>query len=315
MALQNQYSDLALDATLKDGSAKNQILNTITETTGTITANGQTVAAPVSQSGVVTVFVYGTYSGVNLSMEVSPDNTNWFPVSTVNASTLSHLSAGVTGVISANNSISYISSTQGSRYFRARATGYTSGTANIKISTLAANGVSGVSTVTSGTVTVDTELPAAAAMADGAANATTSSVRADGSLFNGTTWDRYRNNAVVTVDSSSARTATGTGTTAVNYNARGMIAHINVTAVSGTSPTLVMKLQFSSDGTNWTDMPGAATVSINANGYYYLAVYPGMSIVANQSISWPVPRNWRFAWTIGGTTPSFTFTTIAEYIL
>lgn len=43
-----------------------------------------------------------------------------------------------------------------------------------------------------GTVTVDTELPAAAAMADAAANPTVPGVAARTTVFNGTTWDRAR---------------------------------------------------------------------------------------------------------------------------
>lgn len=50
----------------------------------------------------------------------------------------------------------------------------------------------------SGTVTVDTELPAAAAMADAASNPTVPAVGARNSVFNGTTWDRQRGNTVGT---------------------------------------------------------------------------------------------------------------------
>ena len=50
---------------------------------------------------------------------------------------------------------------------------------------------SGTQTV-SGTVTADTELPAAAALADAAANPTTPIAGAANLLYNGTTWDRAR---------------------------------------------------------------------------------------------------------------------------
>ncbi len=49
-----------------------------------------------------------------------------------------------------------------------------------------------------GTVTVDSELPAAAAMADAAANPTVPAVGARVSVFNGTTWDRMRGNTTGT---------------------------------------------------------------------------------------------------------------------
>lgn len=56
----------------------------------------------------------------------------------------------------------------------------------------------------SATVTVDSELPAAAALADAAANPTTPTVGAANLVFNGTTWDRLKE-AVAALDS------TGTG--------------------------------------------------------------------------------------------------------
>ena len=47
--------------------------------------------------------------------------------------------------------------------------------------------------------------------------------------------------------------------------------------------------------------PRAATV---------LAVYPGVTSAANAAVSYPLPRTWRVAWTIGGTTPSFSITSV-----
>lgn len=59
-----------------------------------------------------------------------------------------------------------------------------------------------------GALTVDSELPAAAALADGSANPTTPLVGACNELFNGTTWDRVKS-IVAALDS------TGTGIQAV----------------------------------------------------------------------------------------------------
>lgn len=54
------------------------------------------------------------------------------------------------------------------------------------------NGLDVDVTRVTGTVTVDSELPAAAALADATANPTTTSVGALALLYNGTTWDRMR---------------------------------------------------------------------------------------------------------------------------
>ena len=130
-------------------------------------------------------------------------------------------------------------------------------------------------------------------------------------LFNNSTWDRARNNFVTTADSSAARTATVAGTTVTNYNARGAVITINVTAASGTTPTLVAKLQYSPDGgTTWIDYTTKpVTATISTTGQTTLVVYPGVTEVANAAVSLPLPRTIRMHYTIGGVSPSFTFAT------
>jgi hypothetical protein len=67
-------------------------------------------------------------------------------------------------------------------------------------------------------------------------------------------------------------------------------------------------------GLGWVDIPGAVTASITTTGLVALAIYPGATVVANAAVSYPLPRTWRLAWTIGGTTPSFTFSVGAQYV-
>lgn len=162
-----------------------------------------------------------------------------------------------------------------------------------------------------------TGYPTAAASADALANPTVTKIDATNLLFNGTTWDRQRNNQIATVDSSSARTASGVGTTATNFNARGALIFINVTGVTGTSPTMTVRLQVAIDGTNFVDYDttNLQTVSITGVSTHILRVYPGIATTANSALNGVLPRTWRLAWTIGGTTPSFTFTTTVCYIL
>lgn len=171
-------------------------------------------------------------------------------------------------------------------------------------------------TISSGTVTANvTGYPTAAASADALANPTVTKIDALSSLFNGTTWDRARGNTAVTVETSTARTATGTGTTQTNFNSSGVILFINVSTVSGTTPTLAVRVQVQDPvGAGWVDVPGAVTASITGGGLFMLAVYPGATVAANAAVSYPLPRIWRVAWTIGGTTPSFTFSVGAQYV-
>ena len=162
---------------------------------------------------------------------------------------------------------------------------------------------------------LDAKFPTAAAAADAYANPTITHEGADGMLYNNSTWDRARNNFVATVDLTAARTATVAGTTVTNYNAAGAVITINVTVVSGTSPTLVAKLQYSPDGgTTWIDYTAKpVTATISATGQTILTVYPGVVEVANSAVSLPIPRTVRMHYTIGSGT-SFTFATYFNWI-
>lgn len=165
-----------------------------------------------------------------------------------------------------------------------------------------------------------TGYPTAAASADGLANPTVTQIGSAGLLFNGTTWDRARGNTAVSVEASSAKTATGNSAAAItNHNARGVQLFVNVGTVSGTTPTLVVRVQVQDPvSSNWVDLPGAATASITATTGttpVLLTIYPGITAVANSVVNQPLPRTYRLAWTIGGTTPSFTFSVGAQYIL
>ncbi len=102
--------------------------------------------------------------------------------------------------------------------------------------------------------------------------------------------------AGASAEASAARTASGNSAAAIT-NGSGRNAHfiVNVSAVSGTSPTLVVRVQVQDPvSLGWVDLPGAVTGTISSTGATLLTV-------SN------LPRTYRFAWTIGGTTPSFTF--------
>lgn len=75
------------------------------------------------------------------------------------------------------------------------------GTTWDRLKATTANGLAVDVTRVTGTVTVDSELAAAAALADGAANPTTPMVGSDNLLYNGTTWDRQRS-IVAALDST-----------------------------------------------------------------------------------------------------------------
>jgi len=134
--------------------------------------------------------------------------------------------------------------------------------------------------------------------------------------FNRVSWDRWRNNIEATVLSSAARTASGNSADQTNHNARGILIIIDVTAVSGTSPTLQIRVQAKCpvSGKYYTI---AQTATWSTIGTRAMAVYPGASdsqaLMDNNEV--PLPRTYRVRYIIGGTNPSFTFSVGAMYIV
>lgn len=70
-------------------------------------------------------------------------------------------------------------------------------------------------------------------------------------------------------------------------------AQLNVTAVGGVTPTLDVRLEDSLDGTNW-----------NTIGAFAQRVAAGREVI---NVVSPFADQVRVAWTVGGSTPSFTF--------
>lgn len=195
----------------------------------------------------------------------------------------------------------------------------TPGTTNLVALTAETTKVIGTVNVSAAQTISTTQLPTAAASADALTNPTISQLGADNMVFNGTTWDRQRGMSVATTTGDTgAKTATGNGATQTNIGNKGIQVVLAMGAVTGTSPTFVMKLQSSVDGgTNWVDMPGATTASLVATGVWGISVYPGQAVTAGTTTTGTtatangvLSRTWRVVWTIGGTTPSFTITSI-----
>jgi hypothetical protein len=76
----------------------------------------------------------------------------------------------------------------------------------------------------------------------------------------------------------------------------GWAAQLHVSSVSGTTPSLTVKLQGSPDGTTWTDLPGGLFTAVTASNNAQRLVQPnGIA----------TPAQIRANLTITGTTPSF----------
>lgn len=123
------------------------------------------------------------------------------------------------------------------------------------------------------TLTVDTELGAAAAAADGASNPTAPWVLAALHEWNGTTWDRLTGLAAGTALTSATRTATTSSGTVPVKTARGIIVSLSVSAASGTGGLALRLLCFDAAGQASYLNAAATNVTVADNYLHYF--YPG----------------------------------------
>lgn len=97
---------------------------------------------------------------------------------------------------------------------------------------------------------------------------------------------------------SAARTVSGNGASFNAAGAHSLQGFLTATAASGTTPTLDVRLETSVDGgSTWTTV--ASFTQLTAAG-------------AQNRVFGPLGDLCRWAWTIAGTTPSFTFSISAE---
>lgn len=121
-----------------------------------------------------------------------------------------------------------------------------------------------------------------------------------------------------TIQASLAKAATfNTPDELMPPTVKGVRIYLDVTAVSGTNPTMTVKVQVKDPVSGkYSDMPGAAFAEKTAADFSELLIYPtGVADVANAEINDNLTKTWRLVCTIGGTdTPTFTFTLGATYL-
>lgn len=99
----------------------------------------------------------------------------------------------------------------------------------------------------------------------------------------------------LTLEASAAETASGSAAAQSVGQYKEALVTLNCTAASGTTPTLAVVIQASDDGgTTWYNLPGGSFTQLTAAGSQAIQVNTFGDTI-------------RAAWTIGGTTPSFTF--------
>ncbi len=112
----------------------------------------------------------------------------------------------------------------------------------------------------------------------------------------------------VTLVSSAARTASGDSGTLEGFgDVEAARVQLNVSAASGTIPTLDVVLEDTLDGSNWNVI--GTFVQKTSTGREVINMHSGKAESATFQPFFAT--RWRIRWTIGGTTPSFTFAVVA----
>lgn len=132
----------------------------------------------------------------------------------------------------------------------------------------------------------------------------------------------YTNPANLAAIAQSEITITETTNSAVLMNnvAKGAIFYLNISAVSGESPTLDIRVQAYDPGSDtYLDIDDLYFARKTAPGSDVIRIYPGMPDkggppTERHIIPSILPRQYRFVYTVGGVSPSFTFTIGVNYI-
>ena len=134
-------------------------------------------------------------------------------------------------------------------------------------------------------------------------------------LFNGTTWDRHRNNEEITVLASAARTAQADSADLTNFNSKGILLTVNVSVDPGTAsitPNIQSKDPVSG---NYSIIWTAAAALVGTGTTTYL-IYPGVIAAdfdGTEAVSIALPRTWRFRMTVADA-ESMTYSVGASYL-
>jgi hypothetical protein len=112
--------------------------------------------------------------------------------------------------------------------------------------------------------------------------------------FNGSTWDRWRNNMQGTIFVSAVRAANALSSTQTNYNAKGVTIFLDVTVASGTGGLTVYILGVDPVSGKMCYLTSAPT-AVTTTGKKTYELYPGISgtgLDVAQRTSAALPRNW-----------------------
>ena len=117
----------------------------------------------------------------------------------------------------------------------------------------------------------------------------------------------------IVVATLAAATVSGNSTDQVDIDGRGVQLVIDITAITGTTPSATFSVQ-GKDMASGKYYNLLTSVALTAVGTTVLTIYPGIAASANVSANTVIPRVFRVSYTISGTTPVVTATIGASII-
>jgi hypothetical protein len=265
---------------------------------GALTAPGTLTLTPIGLASVCQVAVTGTYTGLTFTFQGTVDGTNW---QNLNGYPFQANTATVNGLTTSAATGNWIVPCSGFAGVRVNVTAIASGSATFAIQ--AGPTALASRTDTQGNLQValydantNTKMNSLAAASDTAANG-------NQALFVipytqdyddiGGTWNRRRNNTVVTAFASAARTATPTAVNITNWNGRGLVLFVDVTvAASALALTPSITLRDTLGATAFTLWAAAAQITATGAARYVYLLYPGSASAGSwtESVQIALPR-------------------------
>lgn len=117
----------------------------------------------------------------------------------------------------------------------------------------------------------------------------------------------------VSLITHSAASVGVTGGDQVNPSFKGLHVVVDITTITGTTPTLTVTVE-GKDPVSGKYYTLLASAALNATGTTVLRIYPGLTASTNVTANDVLPRTWRVRSTIGGTGPAVTATIAANLI-
>lgn len=121
-------------------------------------------------------------------------------------------------------------------------------------------------------------------------------------------------NVDVILGTLTAAATSGVFPDQTNKSAKGIQFVVDVTAITGTAPSIVVTLQGKdlASGKYYTLLTSAV---LSATGTTVLNLYPGIVASAGVAANSSLPRTWRVIYTVAGTTPAITATIGASVVI